>query len=83
LKLIVTVAELSKPVPLSVIEVPGGPRVGLILRVPAAKTGVANEKTSRHAALAARTDANAKVFREPVPRRGCKNEGTRYKDSRA
>jgi hypothetical protein len=69
LKLIVTVAELLKPVPLSVIEVPGWPCVGLMLRVPEAKTGVASERTSRHAATAARTGANAETFREPIPRR--------------
>jgi hypothetical protein len=76
LKRIVTVAELLKSVPPSVIEVPGGPCVGLMLRVPAAKTGVASEMKSRNAAPAARTDADVKAFREPVPRRGMKSKGT-------
>jgi hypothetical protein len=73
----VTVAELLKSVPLSVIVVPGWPCVGLMLRVPAAKTGVAREKTSRHAVQAARIDANAQTLREPILRRGSKKVGTR------
>jgi hypothetical protein len=76
LNFIVTVAELLKSLPLSVIEVPGWPCVGLMLRVPAAKTGVASEKTRRHMAQAARTGAKAQTFRELIPRRG-KKEGTR------
>jgi hypothetical protein len=83
LKLILTVAELLKSVPLRVIEVPGWPCVGLMLRVPAAKTGVADEKTRRQTRPTATTDTKAKTFREPVLRCGGKNEGTCHPFPRA
>jgi hypothetical protein len=70
LKPIVTVAELLNPVPLRVTEVPGCPCVGLMLRDPSAKTGIAWSPTRiKQAARSPKPPAKAETGRDPALKR--------------